>query len=219
MRKNINFVLSFMYFLLLADEPVKPPQTTSFQDPKMCLAELYRYNLLQGLYRNQYNLFAMARSGIPGIWTDPRMYPYLCAAKGLSNLGMGLTMGSNINYENQVSEPQISQLGDYVNFEKGSYECIKCMKQFSTPHGLEVHVRRSHSGKRPYACDVCNKTFGHSVSLSQHRAVHTQEKSFQVNRDPFCFFFLLSSVLVSLIYSVLSFLIMISPKQNALFII
>ena len=59
-----------------------------------------------------------------------------------------------------------------------SYECITCKKLFSTPHGLEVHVRRSHSGDRPYACDICSKTFGHAVSLSQHRAVHTQEKSF-----------------------------------------
>lgn len=64
-------------------------------------------------------------------------------------------------------------------FEKSSYECVKCFKRFSTPHGLEVHVRRTHSGKRPYACDVCSKTFGHAVSLSQHRAVHTQEKTFQ----------------------------------------
>ncbi|GFR88314.1 zinc finger protein Gfi-1 [Elysia marginata] len=62
---------------------------------------------------------------------------------------------------------------------KGSYECVKCGKQFSTPHGLEVHVRRTHSGKRPYACDICNKTFGHAVSLAQHRSVHTQERSFQ----------------------------------------
>ncbi len=60
-----------------------------------------------------------------------------------------------------------------------SYECVSCKKLFSTPHGLEVHVRRSHSGQRPYSCDVCSKTFGHAVSLSQHRAVHTQERSFQ----------------------------------------
>ncbi|XP_028449701.1 growth factor independent 1A transcription repressor a isoform X2 [Perca flavescens] len=60
----------------------------------------------------------------------------------------------------------------------GSYKCIKCSKVFSTPHGLEVHVRRSHSGTRPFECGICGKTFGHAVSLDQHRAVHSQERSF-----------------------------------------
>ncbi|KAM5257068.1 zinc finger protein Gfi-1 [Ctenodactylus gundi] len=60
----------------------------------------------------------------------------------------------------------------------GSYKCVKCSKVFSTPHGLEVHVRRSHSGTRPFACEMCGKTFGHAVSLEQHRAVHSQERSF-----------------------------------------
>ncbi|TRY87516.1 hypothetical protein DNTS_007082 [Danionella cerebrum] len=60
----------------------------------------------------------------------------------------------------------------------GSYKCIKCAKVFSTPHGLEVHVRRSHSGTRPFACHICGKTFGHAVSLEQHKAVHSQERVF-----------------------------------------
>ncbi|TNM87721.1 growth factor independent 1A transcription repressor b [Takifugu flavidus] len=59
-----------------------------------------------------------------------------------------------------------------------AYKCVKCTKVFSTPHGLEVHVRRSHSGTRPFACDICGKTFGHAVSLEQHKAVHSQERSF-----------------------------------------
>lgn len=50
-----------------------------------------------------------------------------------------------------------------------AYSCIKCDKMFPTPHGLEVHARRSHNGKRPFACELCNKTFGAEVSLSQHR--------------------------------------------------
>ena len=49
------------------------------------------------------------------------------------------------------------------------YSCIKCEKMFSTPHGLEVHSRRSHNGKRPFACELCSKTFGHEISLTQHR--------------------------------------------------
>ncbi|XP_029355129.1 growth factor independent 1A transcription repressor b isoform X2 [Echeneis naucrates] len=60
----------------------------------------------------------------------------------------------------------------------GAYKCVKCSKVFSTPHGLEVHVRRSHIGTRPFACEICGKTFGHAVSLEQHKAVHSQERSF-----------------------------------------
>ena len=129
-----------------------------------CLADIYRYNLLQNMYRSPFNLFAMTRSS--NLWSDPRMYPFLCAARNITNYAAGYGMDTH------QSEP------NFVNFEKGSYECVKCLKQFSTPHGLEVHVRRTHSGKRPYECDICSKTFGHSVSLTQHRAVHTQEKSF-----------------------------------------
>lgn len=51
------------------------------------------------------------------------------------------------------------------------FSCAKCQKMFSTPHGLEVHARRSHNGKRPFSCDHCSKTFGHEVSLTQHRSV------------------------------------------------
>ena len=70
----------------------------------------------------------------------------------------------------------------------GSYECAACAKRFTTAHGLEVHVRRSHSGgRRPYACDVCSKTFGHAVSLGQHRAVHSHERSFACPQCGKCF--------------------------------
>lgn len=77
---------------------------------------------------------------------------------------------SHLNYSHQhhlhhhhlFMRPGIPSLGDV-------YSCVKCEKMFSTPHGLEVHSRRSHNGKRPFACELCNKTFGHEVSLSQHR--------------------------------------------------
>lgn len=124
--------------------------------------DIYRYQMAQAMYRTPYNIFPYAQ---PTLWSDPRFYRFL---------GQGKDIQTSLfkNFLNATEEGEVS------GFEKGSFECVKCMKQFSTPHGLEVHVRRSHSGRRPYACDVCSKTFGHSVSLTQHRAVHTQERSF-----------------------------------------
>lgn len=66
------------------------------------------------------------------------------------------------HHHHLLMRPGMMPLGDV-------YSCIKCEKMFSTPHGLEVHARRSHNGKRPFACELCNKTFGHEISLSQHR--------------------------------------------------
>ena len=68
----------------------------------------------------------------------------------------------HFHHHHLFMRPGIPSLGDV-------YSCVKCEKMFSTPHGLEVHSRRSHNGKRPFACELCNKTFGHEVSLSQHR--------------------------------------------------
>ncbi|KAL3878117.1 hypothetical protein ACJMK2_030489 [Sinanodonta woodiana] len=136
-------------------------------DYTLNMSEIYHYNWLRGLYRSPYSFLAFTH---PTLWSDTRCHPSFYP-KGL----------------NVSSVDGILVNGQYADLEKGAYECVKCMKQFSTPHGLEVHVRRSHSGKRPYACDVCNKTFGHAVSLTQHRAVHTQERSFQCQQCGKCF--------------------------------
>jgi len=71
--------------------------------------------------------------------------------------------------------------------EAQAYSCVKCDKIFYTAHGLEVHVRRSHNGSRPFACELCNKTFGHEISLSQHRAIHSTEKVFECKQCGKCF--------------------------------
>uniref|UniRef100_A0A8D0BUZ6 Growth factor independent 1B transcriptional repressor n=2 Tax=Salvator merianae TaxID=96440 RepID=A0A8D0BUZ6_SALMN len=83
-------------------------------------------------------------------------------------------------YGNQLLPATESPLDYSMSFSPDleTYHCVTCHKMFSTPHGLEVHVRRSHSGTRPFACDVCGKTFGHAVSLEQHTNTHSQEKSF-----------------------------------------
>jgi len=65
------------------------------------------------------------------------------------------------------------------NTEK-KFSCTQCKKRFSTVHGLEVHVRRSHAGKlRPHECKECGKTFGHIMSLEQHnQMIHSSLRSF-----------------------------------------
>ena len=90
-----NHVCNLLVFS--ADEISKP--STPPQDPKMCLTDLYRYNLLQGFYRNPFNLLAMSRSNASSFWNDPRMYHYLYA-KGLANMGLQNGPVNNVNAMN-----------------------------------------------------------------------------------------------------------------------
>lgn len=46
----------------------------------------------------------------------------------------------HLHHHHLFMRPGIPSLGDV-------YSCVKCEKMFSTPHGLEVHSRRSHNGK------------------------------------------------------------------------
>uniref|UniRef100_A0A3Q3WGI2 C2H2-type domain-containing protein n=1 Tax=Mola mola TaxID=94237 RepID=A0A3Q3WGI2_MOLML len=126
-----------------------------------------------GLYSAQETLYAQ-RGPVGGCYQDRS-----AAAQQVCGRLDGDDFYLDVKPNPQDSE--IKSESDHIssNLESSeSYKCIKCCKTFSTPHGLEVHVRRSHSGTRPFECGICGKTFGHAVSLDQHRAVHSQERSF-----------------------------------------
>ncbi|XP_017785337.1 PREDICTED: zinc finger protein Gfi-1b-like [Nicrophorus vespilloides] len=117
---------------------------------------------------------AMAAAMANGQSTTQNPYPPPPTTEELFKLRhlMNNSTGVHPHHHHLLMRPGMVPIGDV-------YSCIKCEKMFSTPHGLEVHARRSHNGKRPFACELCNKTFGHEISLSQHRAVHNVEKVFE----------------------------------------
>lgn len=122
---------------------------------------------------------ALSQQSSPSIALDNESFVSRLFGTGLTASSQVGLLGHHLLYSyNNGGTGNSSNLSS-SNSEGLVFSCIKCDKMFSTPHGLEVHVRRSHSGKRPFACELCNKTFGHEVSLSQHRAVHTAEKTFE----------------------------------------
>ncbi|XP_060711256.1 zinc finger protein Gfi-1b-like isoform X1 [Hemiscyllium ocellatum] len=85
---------------------------------------------------------------------------------------------STLQHQNTAGNMKDTSAVSYTqrDMQQTPYSCNKCDKVFSTSHGLEVHVRRSHSGSQLFACEVCGKAFGHAVSLEQHQATHSQVK-------------------------------------------
>lgn len=58
--------------------------------------------------------------------------------------------------------------------------CRFCLKQFSTRHYLNVHLR-IHAEYKPHECEYCKKTFIASCYLIRHIRVHTGEKPHECN--------------------------------------
>ncbi|GIY68709.1 zinc finger protein Gfi-1 [Caerostris darwini] len=115
-----------------------------------------------------------ANSVLPSPYTTTaeifRPFPNLAHCVSFPLLGLGSTY-SDIKHPHHPLHSHFKDNGLLMSPGTGKpapghhpsdvYSCVKCDKMFSTPHGLEVHSRRSHSGKRPFACELCNKTFGH----------------------------------------------------------
>ncbi|CRL02630.1 CLUMA_CG015877, isoform A [Clunio marinus] len=183
---------SFSVSALLRDDQPKTSKSpassnNSFENIRPSYPQIYDQNVLSRPLFHPFPLFAMLQQGQqqqnttlssyhPPSPEDILRFRHLMQQNNNSNQPTNGHLGFNhphYPHHHLFMRPSImGPIGDV-------YSCIKCEKMFSTPHGLEVHARRSHNGKRPFACELCNKTFGHEISLSQHRAVHNVEKVFE----------------------------------------
>lgn len=55
----------------------------------------------------------------------------------------------------------------------------QCGNSFKRAEHLRIHINGVHLKQKPYACDLCNKTFAQSGDRNIHKFRHTGEKPHQ----------------------------------------
>ncbi|GAB1225130.1 hypothetical protein ENUP19_0243G0009 [Entamoeba nuttalli] len=61
---------------------------------------------------------------------------------------------------------------------KKPFSCNICGMKFLRKHDCNVHMR-VHTGEKPYECLICHKHFARHSDLKVHEKVHSDEKPFQ----------------------------------------
>ena len=49
-----------------------------------------------------------------------------------------------------------------------NFQCNICGNTFTSPNGLQYHLKSVHEGEKPFSCETCSKSFTSKQGLNYH---------------------------------------------------
>ena len=100
-----------------------------------------------------------------------------CPPKVPSYLDLYSTSSSDERGAGAVSSPKPKMAKMAKKRQKNVVTCQLCLKSYSSPTNLSMHVAAVHEGVKPFKCTVCDESFAFKGNLNVHVAsVHDEKK-------------------------------------------
>ena len=83
--------------------------------------------------------------------------------------------GKKLSYKRPAQEPVIKEEAS----KKAKFCCELCNKGYEYKHGLDRHIKSSHTqkGQKPFKCDMCDNSYVDKQGLNRHiSSIHKETK-------------------------------------------
>ena len=120
---------------------------------------------------NEDKDFSLKKSEEINAWNDiscRNIYP-----KGITLPPMEPSAIKAMLTTGQIKTLQDPQTRDKLLTSKINNTCEYCGKIFRNSSNLTVH-RRSHTGEKPYKCEVCSYSCAQSSKITRHMKIHAR---------------------------------------------
>ncbi|KAM0756057.1 hypothetical protein T439DRAFT_320745 [Meredithblackwellia eburnea MCA 4105] len=146
----------------------------------------HSHHHLRGVQRNGHHLIHHHRHHGHPYGVHPRVATTVVAPPLPSANGRHQCRWKGCLLSFETSSELMNHLSvEHVGSGKAGYVCLwegcdRCEdgKGFAQRQKVMRHLQ-THTGDRPFVCDVCNKSFSEATTLTQHMRVHTNERPYK----------------------------------------